>query len=112
MQPRDERLWLEDIQDALRRIAEYTASGRTQFFESEATQDAVIRNLEVLGEAARHILVRLLEAAPEVPWQLVIGMRDRLIHGYFILDLEIVWETIERDLPGLRAAVDRLLAET
>ncbi len=109
MQPRDERLFLEDIRNALDRITEYTKVGRDGFAASLAFQDAVIRNLEIVGEAVKQLSDQTRAGAPEVPWGAFAGLRDRLIHGYFAVDLEIVWDTIQEDLPVLHRAVARLL---
>lgn len=109
MPPREDRFLLEDIKEAARRISEYTGRGRDAFFGSTESQDAVIRNLEIIGEAGRLLSDEARNRSPDVPWKVVIGMRDRLIHGYFRVDLEVVWETVERNVPPLNAAVQRLL---
>jgi uncharacterized protein with HEPN domain len=81
------------------------------FLEDKKTQDAVIRNIEVIGEAARNVQRRFPRFAaehPEVPWEDVYWMRNRLSHGYFAIDLELVWKTVERDVPELEAQVLQL----
>ncbi len=70
---------------------------------------AVVRALEVVGEAARHIPVDVRNAYPDVPWSKVVGMRDIVIHGYFGVDLEVIWKTVREDLPPLREAAGRML---
>lgn len=102
---RDERLYLADILDAIDRIVAYTASGRDAFFADPMIQDAVIRNLEVMGEAARSIGQATRARHPGVPWRQMVGIRDRVIHGYFRVDLEIVWEIVATELPDLRRKV-------
>jgi uncharacterized protein with HEPN domain len=72
---------------------------------------AVVRALEIIGEAARHLPESMQQRYAEVPWRNIIGMRNVLIHRYFGVDLEVVWETVQRDLPPLRAAVTRMLAD-
>ena len=106
---RDERLYLTDIRDAVERILQYTSGGRDEFFADPMRQDAVIRNLEVMGEAVRKVSDETREAHPEVPWRQMAATRDRVIHGYFTVDLEIVWEIVETELPGLREALRRIL---
>ncbi|MBI2763700.1 MAG: DUF86 domain-containing protein [Chloroflexi bacterium] len=75
----------------------------------ELVQDAVMRNLEIIGEAAKALSTETTIRAPSVAWRSVSGMRDHLVHGYFGVDLDIVWNAIAEDLPGLRSAVEQLL---
>ena len=105
MPERDERLYLDDIVRAIDRIHEYTAEGRDAFFADSRTQDAVIRNLEVIGEAIRGVSPATRAHHPAVPWKQIAGTRDRVIHGYFTVDLEIVWEIVEKELAELRRLV-------
>ena len=100
---RSERLYLSDIREALDRILGYTASGREAFLSDLMTQDAVVRNLEVIGEATR-------ASHPEVPWRDMSDMRNKVIHDYFRVDVEVVWDVVQNDLPALRAQIDALLA--
>lgn len=104
-----DRLYLAHIRDALARIADYTASGKHAFLTDSRTQDAVIRNLEVVGEAAKHVSESTRVNAPTIPWRVVAGMRDKLIHHYFGVDLEIVWAVVVNDLPPMRREIQRLL---
>jgi len=108
---RDDRLYLVDIRDAADRILRYTAAGREAFFADPMIQDAVIRNLEVMGEAVRRVSADIRSAHPEIPWKQIAGTRDRVIHGYFTVDLEIVWEIVETELPSLRPRLAALLSD-
>ncbi len=97
MQPRDERQFLSDIGHAIDRITRYTAGGEDDFHANEMVQDAVIRQLEVIGEAATHVSETTRAKAPEIPWREVVATRNLLIHAYATIDLEVVWDTV-RDL--------------
>lgn len=107
------RDYLEHMQQAINRIERYLAdTDQSGFIASEEKQDAVIRNLEVLGEAAGNIQRHFPEFAaehPEFPLKAAYATRNVLAHGYFAVDLDIVWKTIERDLPLLEVEVGRLL---
>jgi uncharacterized protein with HEPN domain len=111
MPERDERLYLDDIVRAIDRILSYTAEGRDAFFADSRTQDAVIRNIEVVGEAIRGVSPATRAGHPEVPWKQIAGTRDRVIHGYFTVDLEIVWEIVERELAVLRRLVAAIVEQ-
>ncbi len=83
------------------------------FEQGSRTQDAVIRALEIVGEAANKARVAapaLQSSAPEIPWDVTYGMRNRIVHDYFEVDLDVVWQTIQRDLPVLRPQIVKLLA--
>ena len=84
--------------------------GQAQFRGDPKTQDAVVRNLEVIGEAVRGVSRETREAHPEVPWREIAGTRDRIIHGYFSVSLNVVWDIVGNDLPSLRDAVAAILA--
>lgn len=103
------------ILEAISRIHRYTEDlTEVAFLEKEQVQDAVIRNIEIMGEAARNIEQRhpdFAEQHPEVPWADMYFMRNRVSHGYFAVDLEIVWKTTQNDLPGLGEQVSSLLED-
>lgn len=105
----DDGFLLRDILDAISRIEDYAKGGRDLFFADPRTQDAVIRNLIVIGEAAKKVSRSARERSPEVPWRDVAGMRDKLIHDYAGIDLTVVWRVVEVDLPKLRGSAERLL---
>lgn len=111
MNRKSQDFYLRYILDALTRIDEYTGSGRAEFGESTLVQDAVIRNLEVVGEAVKSLDDRTTTQAPEIRWRDIAGMRDKLIHQYFGVDLDVVWAVVEHEIPRLRSVVERLIED-
>ena len=110
MPPREWRLRVEDILEAIARIQQYV-EGLTfeQFQADQKTVDAVVRNLEIIGEAVRHLSASQQGLPGETPWADIAGMRNILIHEYFGVDLTIIWHTIVEDLPKLKVQVQGLL---
>lgn len=108
MNARDE-LYLAHIVEAVAAIERFTSGGRAAFFANDMVQSAVIRQLEIVGEAAKHLSAELTQREAGVPWKQIAGARDRLIHGYFRVELDAVWVMVERDLPVLRENVRRIL---
>jgi uncharacterized protein with HEPN domain len=99
--PRDWRLRIEDILEAAARIESYiTGLTFEQFLTDRKTTDAVVRNLEVIGEAARHLVTIQEDLPSDIPWADIAGMRNALIHAYFGVDLGIVWQTAIADVPA------------
>jgi uncharacterized protein with HEPN domain len=103
---------IQDILDAIAAIESYTTGMNYEAFASDRrTVDAVIRNLEIIGEAARHLPWEARQRAPGVPWADITGMRNLLAHGYFVVDVQIVWRTIHDDLPSFAPALLTMLDE-
>lgn len=112
MPEREWTLRAHDILDAIDKIERYTVGMDLAAFEAdERTFDAVVRNLEVIGEAARNLPNAVVDAMPDVPLHQIRGMRNVLAHEYFGVNRPIVWETVARRLPELKAALGRLLNE-
>jgi uncharacterized protein with HEPN domain len=110
--PRDWRLRLEDIVSAGDSIAQYVRGMTFDVFRADRkTVDAVVRNLEVIGEAARHVPNDVRDRYPEVAWSDMSDMRNVLIHEYFGVDLPILWKTIGSDLPPVVSALRTILRE-
>jgi uncharacterized protein with HEPN domain len=107
---RDWRLYAEDIMEACRKVRRYVAGMTYEVFAAdERTQDAVMRNLEIIGEAAKNIPDDVVVGAPEIEWRNIRGMRDVLAHGYFGTSLPIVWATATARMDELEAAVGKML---
>ena len=108
---REPRERLRDILDAIQHIERYTARGRQAFEADELLQNWCVRHLQVIGEAVRALPDEVRNRAPEIPWPKIIGMRHILVHGYFEIDTQVVWEAVEHDLPPLKEGIARLLLQ-
>ena len=108
---RDDRERLLDIQQAIERIERYAVRGRTAFERDELIQNWMVSHLQTIGEASRAISTELQAQYPQVPWRAIIGMRNILVHHYFGIDLDIVWNAVEHNLPDLKRAVAVMLDE-
>lgn len=106
---RTDRQRLEDISEAIARIEKYTVKGRAAFDADELVQSWVTKQLLVIGEAAGHVSQSIKDAHPEIPWPKIVGMRNALVHDYFEIDIDAVWNTVQKDLPDLKQEVATLL---
>lgn len=106
---RDDLERLRDIQEAIDRIEQQTAKGRSAFERDELIQTWIVHHLQIIGEATRHLSSALTAGHPEIPWSRIIGMRNILVHDYFAIDVEAVWQAVERDIPELKRKVAVLL---
>jgi uncharacterized protein with HEPN domain len=108
--PKDYRVFLEDVLEAIGKIRVYTHGLSLQAFTADSkTFDAVIRNLEIIGEAVKQIPDDVRSQSPEVEWKKIGRLRDLLIHHYFGVDAEIIWDIIQNKLDALEQATQRLL---
>ncbi len=106
---KDERLYLSNIQESIDRIEEYTQSGKEVFMQTKMIQDAVIRNFEIIGEATKRLSPDFISKYADIPWQQMAGLRDVLIHDYLKVNLNLVWQIIEQNLPELKQKVTEIL---
>jgi len=106
---RRDREYLADITSAIGRILTYTSEiSYEEFLLDTKTQDAVIRNLQVIGEATKKLSKSQKQSYPSLPWREMAGLRDRLVHEYFGINSEIVWTVAENDLPPILPQIDAL----
>jgi len=104
--------FVEDILDAMDK-AEFLVEGFAypEFEEDFRTNFAVVRALEIIGEATKRLPMNVREQYPEIPWTGMAGMRDRIIHGYDTVDLQIVWDVVKQDIPGIKPQIQQILAD-
>jgi len=103
---------LKDILDAINAVEAFVGGkDKKEFFKSDLLQSAVMRKLEIIGEAVKNLSPELKKSYPQVPWKDIAGMRDKLIHGYFGINIERVWETVKQALPELKDNVIMILKE-
>ena len=106
---KDPRVYVAQILECIERIQRFTAGGEAEFMKDALVHDAVIRNFEVIGEAAKRVSAEYQEAHPEIPWRSLTGFRDVLIHQYEGVSLPEVWRVVVKELPGLHAAIKRAI---
>ena len=107
---RDDTVYLRHVRDSILRIQEYVEGvDEAEFKRKTMIQDAVIRQIEIIGEAVKRLSEPFRTSYPSVPWSDIARMRDKLIHDYFGVDIEKVWLTATEDIPLLKAEIDKLL---
>lgn len=110
--PRDPSVYLDDILEAIRKIESYTKGlSYADFSKSEMAVDAVVRNLEIVGEAVKGLPAEIKRSYPEEEWKKIAGLRDILIHAYFGIDTKILWDVVINKMPKLKVSASKIKNE-
>ena len=103
MSRRSVDLLIEDLWEAVEKVERYTSGfDHDRFVQDEKTIDSVVRNFEIIGEAAGKLPLEFRDRHPEIPWKKIVGLRHRIVHDYFDIDIEIIWQILERDIPAFK----------
>ena len=106
---KDDLVYIDHIKRCIQKIKQYIKGhNKEQFIDNELIQDAIARNFEIIGEATKHLSNEFKDSYPNIPWRDIAGMRDKLIHHYMGLDVEVIWKTIEEDIPFLDQALSEI----
>jgi uncharacterized protein with HEPN domain len=108
---KDDRIYLRHILECIQRIEEDTHSGRDSYLASHTLQDAVLRNLQTLSESTQRLSPSLKNTQPTIEWRRIGAFRNLLVHNYLGIDLERIWEMVQRDVPELKRAVSAMLRD-
>ncbi len=110
MKARSDSLYLYDIAECCRKIAEYVDGvAEDAFKQNSLLQDAVVRNIEIIGEASKCLSSELRAASPQIEWKEIMRMRDKIVHHYFKIDVGVVWQTVSLDVPEMKIQIDSIL---
>ena len=109
---RDYRIYLADILSAIESIESFVEGMDFETFQSDdKTSSAVIRKFEIMGEAAKQVPIDVVKNNPEIPWKEMAGMRDKLIHSYFGVNISLVWQTVKNRLPQIKPLISGVITE-
>lgn len=107
---REPSLFIKDVLESMEKINEFVGSmSFNEFVQDDKTVSAVIRKLEIIGEATKNIPEEIRRTHEQIPWREMARMRDRLAHGYFIVDFELVWKVIKEELPPIKSLIEKML---
>jgi uncharacterized protein with HEPN domain len=110
MTAKNDTIFLVHILDSIEKIEKYISGvSRSSFNNDTLVQDGIIRQLEVIGEAVKNISSAIRDVNDHIPWQDIAGMRDKLIHHYFGVDIDQIWETVKGDIPILKASIQSII---
>lgn len=109
---KDYRLYLIHIDECIEKIESYVLDGKDAFLDTPLIQDGVLRNLQTLAESTKNLPDSIKASHPEIDWRRVVGFRNILVHDYLGVDIERVWLIIEKDLPGLKRAIEEMIRES
>ena len=109
MKARNDKLYLYDILKSCEKIADYTSGvSEAAFLENGMLQDALVRNIEIIGEASKNLSEDLRNSNPQIAWREIMRMRDKIVHHYFRINPDAVWQTVSEDIPHLRHEVNEI----
>ncbi|MGA3164808.1 MAG: HepT-like ribonuclease domain-containing protein [Terriglobia bacterium] len=108
---KDEIVYLQHILECIRRIEEDTRDGHEMFLRMHTLQDAVLRNLQILSESTQHLSDASKDKHPEIEWKRIAAFRNFLVHNYLGIDIERIWEIVQRDVPALKRAAQEMLEQ-
>ena len=106
-----DEVYLHHIYDSILKIEAYAKIGEDKFFAESHWQDAIIRQLEILGEASKKLSKKFREDYKDIPWKRMAGLRDILIHEYFGVDLNAIWQIVERNIPQLKDQISKIVTK-
>lgn len=112
MKKKDITIYLQDILDAIEHIEQYAIGGKKAFLSDHMKQDAIIRQLAIIGEAVKKLPISITRKCSEIPWKNIAGMRDILVHDYADIDVDMVWNVVKKELSPLKKVVFSLISSS
>jgi uncharacterized protein with HEPN domain len=110
MKTRHDKLYVFDIKTCCENIENYIANvSEGEFLQNKMLQDALVRNIEIIGEASKNLSIELREQNSQVAWREIMRMRDKIVHHYFRLNLDVIWQTVSQDIPTLKVQIEKIL---